>query len=268
MRRARRTRCTLSEERPAPYLRRWAFFSGLLVLALAAPAWGAEPGDAARMLFAMEAAYAGVESYTARFARQEVVASALRPREEALVKFQRPERMYLRWIDGPPRGRELLFVRGRDGDRALIHEPGLLTGLFTILLAPDSPRVLGESRHPITDIGLGRLIDIILGSARRAQERGGLEVSDGGLVEDGGRPGRRLEMRVPRGAGPAEDVRRASITIDLASGLPVAALLSDGGGRAVAEYAYRELRLNPSLSALDFDPANPGYGFPRWRLSR
>ena len=75
-------------------------------------------------------------------------------------------------------------------------------------------------------------------------------------------------MRVPRGAGPAEDVRRASITIDLASGLPVAALLSDGGGRAVAEYAYRELRLNPSLSALDFDPANPGYGFPRWRLSR
>ena len=238
-----------------------------LALTLAAPARGAEAEDAARALFAMEAAYAGVESYTARFARQEVVASALRPREEALLKFQRPEQIYLRWIEGPPRGRELLFVRGRHGDRALIHEPGLLTGLFTVLLAPDSPRVLSESRHPISDIGLGRLIDLILGTARRARERGELAVSDAGLVEQGGGPRRRLELRVPRGAGPTEDVRRALITLDVASGLPVATVLSDDRGRTVAEYAYGDLRLNPSLSALDFDPANPAYGFPRWRLS-
>ncbi|MEK7445654.1 MAG: DUF1571 domain-containing protein [candidate division NC10 bacterium] len=45
-------------------------------------------------------------------------------------------------------------------------------------------------------------------------------------------------------------------------------MLFDDGGRRVAEYAYRELRLNPPLSPLDFDPANPAYGFPRWRLSR
>jgi hypothetical protein len=74
-------------------------------------------------------------------------------------------------------------------------------------------------------------------------------------------------MRVPRGAGPAEDVQNASITIDVSSGLPVAAVLSDDAGRKVAEYAYRELRLNPPLGPLDFDPGNPAYGFPRRRLS-
>ncbi|MBI2524595.1 MAG: DUF1571 domain-containing protein [Candidatus Rokubacteria bacterium] len=240
---------------------------GLLGVALAAPAWGADGAEPARVLLGMEAAYATVERYTARFARQEVVAGDRRPREEALVKFQRPDRMYLRWIEGPPKGRELLFVRGRHGDRALIHGPGILAGLFTVLLAPDSPRVLSESRHPITDVGLGRLIDLILGSMRRAQERGELVLRDAGLVEEGGRRGRRIEMRVPRGAGPGEDVRGAVITIDGASGLPVAAILSDEAGRPVAEYAYTDLRLNPPLSPLDFDPANPAYGFPRWRLS-
>lgn len=239
----------------------------VLVLGLAAPAWAAEGDGPARMLVGMEAAYTRVESYTARFSRQEVVGSVLRPREEALVKFQRPERMYLRWVAGPPRGRELLFVRGRDGDRALVHEPGLLSGLFTFVLAPDSPRVLSQSRHPITDIGLGRLIDLILGTSRRAQERGGLTVSDAGLIAEDGRQARRIELRVPRGAGPGDDVRRAVIAIDVSSGLPVAAVLSDEAGRAVAEYAYRDLRLNPSLDALDFDPANPAYGFTRWRLS-
>ena len=92
-------------------------------------------------------------------------------------------------------------------------------------------------------------------------------MSDAGLIEEGGRKRRRIELRLPRGAGPADDVRHALITIDVSSGLPVATVLTDDGGRTVAEYVYLDLRLNPPLSALDFDPANPAYGFPRWRLS-
>jgi hypothetical protein len=32
--------------------------------------------------------------------------------------------------------------------------------------------------------------------------------------------------------------------------------------------AYLDLRLGPSLEARDFDPTNPGYAFPRWKISR
>src|SRR5712692_5185394 len=53
-------------------------------------------------LFGMGPAYASVQSYTARFVRQEVVNGSLRPREEALLKFQRPGLIYLRWVAGPP----------------------------------------------------------------------------------------------------------------------------------------------------------------------
>ncbi len=46
------------------------------------------------------------------------------------------------------------------------------------------------------------------------------------------------------------------------------ATIYDWDDQMVADYAYQELRLNAPLTPADFDPANPAYGFPRWRVSR
>jgi len=48
----------------------------------------------------------------------------------------------------------------------------------------------------------------------------------------------------------------------------VRAVMHDWDDRTVADYAYREVRLNPPLTRTDFDPANPEYGFPHWRVAR
>lgn len=236
-----------------------------LALGVAVPAAGAD--DLSSLFVGMEAAYARVTDYTARFTRQERVAGALRPREEALLKFQRPGRIYLRWISGSARGREILFVKGRDHDRALVHEPGLLSGFFTAVLVPDSPRVLRESRHPITDIGLGRLIELLVGNARRALERGELVLLDRGVTGESGRRLRRLEAVLPQDPDKGYYCYRALVAIDVEWGLPVAATIFDWDDRLVADYRYRDLRLNPGLAAHDFDPGNPEYAFPRWRVA-
>ncbi len=236
-----------------------------LALALATPAWAAE--DLASLVLGMEAAYARVRDYTARFARQERVGGVLRPREELFLKFQRPGRIYLRWVAGPPRGREILFVKGRDDDRVLVHEPGVLSGFFTLVMAPDSPRVLRQSRHPITDVGLGRLIELLVGTARRALQRGELMLLDRGLTEESGRRERRLEGVLPRDPGKGYCCYRVLVSVDLEWGLPVAATIFDWDDRMVADYAYRDLRLNPGLQDIDFDPANPEYAFPSRRLA-
>jgi outer membrane lipoprotein-sorting protein len=234
-----------------------------LVLALGSPAGAGE--DPAERLFGLETAYARVQSYTARFVRQEVVDGVLRPSEEALLKFQRPGLLYLRWVTGPPAGRQILFVPGRNDDRMLVREPGLFTGFATIVMAPDSPRVLEESRHPVTDLGIGRLIDLILDNARRAAAAGELTVRDAGTA--GGPDGveRRLEVILPRARAKGYYCHRLDLALAADSGLPVRAIIHDSDDRVVADYAYRELRLNPPLTAADFDAANPEYGFPRWR---
>ena len=241
-----------------------AIWLGLSLLpGLVSPAAaGAEP---AALLFGMEPAYARVHSYTARFVRQEVVDRALRPREEALLKFERPGRIYLRWIAGPPAGRQILFA---PGDQMLVREPGLFTSLATIVMAPDSPRVLKESRHPVTDIGLGPLIALVLDNARRAVAAGDLTVRDGGATPGADGLERRLELVLPLEREKGYYCHRLALSVSADSGLPVRAAVYDWDDRMVADYAYRELRLNPPLTRADFDTANPDYGFPHWRVAR
>ena len=236
-----------------------------LALAFVTPA-GAVDDSLAALVLGAAPAYARVDRYTAQFLRQEEVDGALRPREEVLVKFQRPGRLYMRWLAGPARGRQLLLVRGRDGDRALVYEPGVLSGRFTFVMEPDHRRALRESRYPITDVGLGPLIDRVVQNVQRAQREGVLTLVDHGYTTD--RQARRVEMRI-EGADPRGqrfDAHRADLTIDVATGLIVGVTIFDWNDRMVGDYAYRQLRLDAPLTATDFDPQNPDYRFPRWRL--
>lgn len=228
----------------------------------------ADRRDPAALLSSMEAAYASVQSYTARFVRQEVVEGRLRPREEALLKFQKPGLIYLRWIAGPPAGREILLVPGRNADRMLVREPGLLASLATIVMAPDSPRVLRESRHPVSDIGIGRLIGLILDNARRAAAAGELVVRDLGVVAGPDGPGHGIEAVLPRGREKGYYCHRLVLVVDAGSGLPTKVTIYDWDDRMVADYAYRDVRLKPALTSGDFDPANPEYKFPAWKIVR
>lgn len=241
-----------------------ALAGAALVAGVAAPppARSAEAArDVAALIAGMEDAYAALRDYTARFSKREVVAGRRRPLEEALLKFQRPGRIYLRWTSGPAKGREILFVPGRDGDLALVHEPGLISGRFTILMPPDHGRVLAESRHPITDVGLGRLVELIALNARRGLAAGEVQLVDRGRDGDG----RRIELSFPPGRAGVYYCRRLVAT--LRGGLPVVAAIHDFDERLVAEYAYEDVRPNPGLGEADFDPGNPGYGFPRIRLA-
>lgn len=238
-----------------------------VALALGLAGTPAATEDLTSLLMRMEAAYTKVADYTARFTRQERVAGTLREREEALLKFQRPGRIYLRWLTGRSKEREILFVKGRDENKVLVHQPGALSRFFTLVLAPDSPRVLRESRHPVTDVGLGRLVELLVENAGRALRQGELTLLDRGVTEEFGRRQRRIEAVLPREPAKGYYCYRVLVSVDLEWGLPVAATIFGWDDRIVADYLYRDLRLNPGLHAIDFDPANPEYSFPRWRLA-
>ncbi len=93
----------------------------------------------------------------------------------------------------------------------LVREPGLFASLVTIVMAPDSPRVLRESRHPVTDVGIGQLTGLILDNARRASASGELTVRHDGTAPGADGLERRLEAVLPRERGKGYHCRRSRV---------------------------------------------------------
>jgi outer membrane lipoprotein-sorting protein len=220
-----------------------------------------------RLLERAERRYAQLQDYSAIMLSRERIGDVLEPEKRVLLKFQRPFRVYMKWLDGPGKGREGLYVDGAHNSKFLVYEPnGLLRRLFTAALEPGDPRVLEVSRHPVTDVGIGRILEIVGENVRRAVKSGTLRVVDRGVVELVGRKVREIEGILPKDPAAGYYGYRVTLCFDEEHALPIRAVVYDWQDRLVEDYIYSQLRLNPGFSFSDFDPANPGYGFSGWRI--
>jgi len=243
----------------------WSVLWGaVLGVVLATPALAEEP---LALVARMEASYARVRDYTAIFKKTEQVEGVLLDREVIQLKYQRPFRVYLRWLAGPKEGREVLYVDGANGNRLLVADPSGLRRFFTLVLDPRDQRAMRENRHPITDIGIGKLIELISENARRAWARAELRLIDRGAGEEGGRPVWRYEAVLPDDPGKGYFCARFRLAVDRELELPVRAWIHGWDGNLLGDYAYADLRVNPELAPEEFEPTNPAYQFPRWRLT-
>jgi outer membrane lipoprotein-sorting protein len=227
---------------------------------------GDSVADFLGLLARAESAYAHVHDYTAMLISVERVGEALEPESRILLKFQRPFKVYMRWVDGPAKGREGLYVAGAHDGKFILAEPESMAKFFIARLDPSDPRILQRSRHPVTDVGIGRLLEIVGDNARRAAREKVLRVHDHGLAEVAGRRVRQVEAVLPKDPGAGYYAYRVTLSFDEEHHLPIRVVVYDWRDRLVADYTYSRLVLNPGLSAADFDIANPDYGFSRWRL--
>lgn len=224
------------------------------------------PAELLRLLDTADRQYAQILDYTATMLSRERVSGALLPEERVLFKFQRTFKVYMRWLDGPSKGREGLYVAGAHDGKFLVYEPSGFQRLFTAALEPTDARVLEKSRHPVTDVGIGRLLEIVGDNARRAARHGVLRVVDRGFADVAGRRTRQVESILPRDESAGYYGYRVHLFFDVEHRLPIRVVVYDWSDRLVEDYAYADLRLNPGLTTLDFDPSNKEYGFSFWRI--
>jgi len=231
-------------------------------------AWAADalPGELLRLLDRADKQYAQVHDYTSVMVSRERVKDALLPEERVFLKFQRTFKVYMRWMEGPSKGREGLYVAGAHDGKFLVYEPSGFQRLFTAALEPTDARVMDKSRHPVTDVGIGRLLEIVGANARRAARNGVLRVVDRGIGEVAGRRVRHVEGILPRDAEAGYYGYRVQLSFDLEHRLPIRVVVYDWSDQLVEDYTYADLRLNPGLTTLDFDPSNKEYGFSIWHI--
>ena len=224
--------------------------------------------DLFQLIKQMPEAYAGVKDYTATFTRSEILNGKQRPEETIALKFREPLQVYMKWLSESGKDREAIYVKGRDGDKALVHEPGWISGHFTVLLPPDGPTIMSRSRHPFSEIGIGRIIELLISTFEKANQAGELEMRDRGTVNEDGRNVRVIEGILPKDPAKKYYCYRAIVSIDENLKLPVAVKVYDWSDKLIEDYRYKNVQINQGLTDIDFSPENPNYAFPKTRINR
>jgi hypothetical protein len=77
---------------------------------------------------------------------------------------------------------------------------------------------------------------------------------------------RHVEGILPRDPRAGYYAYRVELFFDEERRLPIRVVVYDWSDQLVEDYTYADLRLNPGLTTLDFDPGNKEYGFSFWRI--
>jgi len=140
----------------------------VLLLALAIPPSPSHyDADALAALEAMEPAAAGVHDYTMRLVKRELFGTELAPEETILIKWQRPQRIFLHEIEGPRVGQEVIYAPGWNKNRLKAHK-----GSFPdvkLNLDPYGNTAMAHSHHPVPEVSLVHLVELVLDNVHRAR---------------------------------------------------------------------------------------------------
>jgi hypothetical protein len=214
----------------------------------------------AQRLAEAQKAYTQVNDYVSTLVVQERIEGEMRPREVGVIKFKKPFCVYIKWYEGPQAGTQGLYVAGQNNGKVIARKGGLL-GLATFRLNPTSRLALSDNRHPITEAGIGFILDLLESNRKRAMAEGCAHARrlDGRTAIQP--PGQRYELLVEADEKSGYYCHRAIVTVDPKNHLVIAVQIFDWKNQMVEDYRFLNLRLNVGLTERDFDPKNPEYNF-------
>jgi outer membrane lipoprotein-sorting protein len=223
-------------------------------------AWAQEKFDPEKWIKDAETVLIGTDSYTAVFHKQERIKGELAKKETIFIKFKKPLKIYMKWIEHPFKGRETLYVEGRNDNKLNVHEGGFLS-FITFNLDPKSTWAMKGNRHPITNSGLDYLVKMIEENVRKGIKSGEMTWVGHGIENVYGRNTHKIELIFPKDDLEGFYCYRAVVYTDLEQKVPIKIRIFDWGNRLIEDYAYEDLKLDAGLKDHDFDSNNPEYNF-------
>ncbi len=167
------------------------------------------------------------------------------------------------------KGRECIYVEGRNDGKLVAHEGGMAGRLLpTVWLRPTSMLAMRNQRYPITELGIENLVDKLIerGEMDRAAGNRGCEVTFSENAKINGRVCTLLQIKNPA-PSPALDFHLAQIFVDDELNVPIRYAAYDfpttpgGKPQVIEEYTYLNIKLNVGLTDKDFDHNNSDYNF-------
>jgi hypothetical protein len=205
--------------------------------------------------------FAAMDSYIARLRRREQLSGKDGPEEIIAFQFRKqPWSVRMKWIGSEGNGREVVYVKGHYENK--IHtllaatDPKFPLGGNVVSLAPDSSLVRARSRYPVTEAGIGALIDRFGRIVDREEASSKRTLRYAGLQKrpEYAEPLEAVEEMISEEEAPAPRGGRRWWFFDPKSGLPVLAIASDSAGREAEYYCYDRIQAPVGLDDDDFNP--------------
>ncbi len=222
--------------------------------------------------------------YTATLVKTERIKSTLLPTTKMSMKLRYRELqpgngirgvdVYFRFLEPKNQaGREVIYAPERYDGLIKAHEGGFL-GMITVALSPNSQMAMRGNRHPITEVGLEKLITKLIEKGERDRFRGDCIVNRIPGEQIDNRDCELIEVIHPEKTYQQGDATfehefyKAQVWFDTENLVPLKyssyqwAESPDGEPLLEEEYTYLDLKFNVGLSDDDFDTENKAYRFP------
>ncbi len=214
--------------------------------------------------------YQNIHDYSCTFHKRERIGGKLSAQHTMEMKSRtRPASFYFKFVT-PNKGREAIYVEGRHGGKVLAHDVGfgkLLAG--TMRLDPRGSMAMEDNLHPITEAGIGGLIDTIAKAWAMELSPAESVINFHPNLRVGPHACTMIESIHPRKHASFR-YYAVKVYIDTEHGLPIRFESYDwpkhhgAAPELVEEYTYLNLRTNIGLHERDFDASNPQYAFGRF----
>jgi hypothetical protein len=214
--------------------------------------------------------YRAIQDYSCTFIKRERVNGQLLPEEYIFMKVRsKPFSVYMKW-QKPYEGREVIYAQGQYDNKVMAHSTGVekIVG-GTVALDPRGDMAMENSRHDITEAGIGNLVGQLATRWQKEKSLGqtNVEIKESAVVD--GRQCWCVKTQHPM--DPKNyPYYRTRVFFDKEHGLPIRFEGYDWprrgsapDGDMVEVYTYRDLKFNIALTAMDFNVANPKYSFGR-----
>lgn len=207
-----------------------------------------------------------VKDYSATFHKKEVVNQKVVDQNIFIKVREEPFSVYMKF-DKPNQGREVLFVDGQNKGQLLVHEGGVLNSIVgTLQLAPTSPQVMSENRYPITQVGISKMLETVIGQWQQEQKYDDVDVKYYPNAKVNGHPCQAIETSHSQ-QRPEFKFQLTRLYLDKETQLPIRVEQYAWPARAgdspklVELYMYSNLQTNLGLTSTDFDRKNRKYSF-------
>ena len=207
--------------------------------------------------------------YSATFVKRERVGDELTEHQYLFVKVRhQPFSVYLTFLaPAALKGREAIYVEGKNGGNLLAHDTGLKDKLLgTVSIKPDGMLAMQNSRHPITEMGMLNLTGKIARVGEQALQFNESEVRYFPGAKVNGRVCTCIQITNPK---PRQELYHhlRRIFVDDEWNVPIRFETYDWPTKVgeqpplTEEYTYLNLKFNNGFTDWDFDPKNPDYKF-------